>query len=87
MKKFLLIFLLYGTFLQAQNTTAVSPSNEFSYNEFLGYVKKYHPLVKNADLEITRAQANLMMARGGFDPKIEVDLTKSSSKIKSIILF
>ncbi len=50
MKKFLLIFLLYGTFLQAQNTTAVSPSNEFSYNEFLGYVKKYHPLVKNADL-------------------------------------
>ena len=48
MKQFLLIFLLYGTFLQAQNTTAVSPSNEFSYNEFLGYVKKYHPLVKNA---------------------------------------
>ncbi len=82
MKKFLLIFLLYGTFLQAQNTTAVSPSNEFSYNEFLGYVKKYHPLVKNADLEITRAQANLMMARGGFDPKIEVDFDKKQFKDK-----
>ena len=51
MKKFLLIFLLYGTFLQAQNTTAVSPSNEFSYNEFLGYVKKYHPLVKSRVLK------------------------------------
>ena len=82
MKKFLLIFLLYGTFLQAQYTTAVSPSNEFSYNEFLGYVKKYHPLVKNADLEITRAQANLMMARGGFDPKIEVDFDKKQFKDK-----
>ena len=82
MKQFLIVFLLYGTFLQAQNTTAVSPSNEFSYNEFLGYVKKYHPLVKNADLEITRAQANLMMARGGFDPKIEVDFDKKQFKDK-----
>ena len=41
---------------------------EFSYNEFLGYVKIYHPLVKNANLELNKAQANLMMARGGFDP-------------------
>lgn len=82
MKQFLLVFLLYGTFLQAQSTTAVNPNNEFSYNEFLGYVKKYHPLVKNADLEITRAQANLMMARGGFDPKIEVDFDKKQFKDK-----
>ena len=82
MKQFLIVFLLYGTFLQAQNTTAVSSNNEFSYNEFLGYVKKYHPLVKNADLEITRAQANLMMARGGFDPKIEVDFDKKQFKDK-----
>nr|WP_315174360.1 TolC family protein [uncultured Flavobacterium sp.] len=83
MKQFLLVFLLYGTFLQAQNSAIVTSSgNEFSYNEFLGYVKKYHPLVKNADLEITRAQANLMMARGGFDPKIEVDFDKKQFKDK-----
>jgi outer membrane protein TolC len=82
MKQFLLVFLLCSTFLQAQSTTAVNPNNEFSYNEFLGYVKKYHPLVKNADLEITRAQANLMMARGGFDPKIEVDFDKKQFKDK-----
>lgn len=47
--------------------------NELNYNEFLGYVKKFHPLVKSANLEINKAQANLMMARGGFDPKIEAD--------------
>jgi outer membrane protein TolC len=83
MKQFLLVFLLYGTFLQAQNSPIITSSgNEFSYNEFLGYVKKYHPLVKNADLEITRAQANLMMARGGFDPKIEVDFDKKQFKDK-----
>ncbi|RYG42109.1 MAG: TolC family protein [Chitinophagaceae bacterium] len=47
-----------------------------SYDEFLGYVKKYHPLVRQADLEISDAQAVLMAARGGFDPKIEVDYNK-----------
>ncbi|RZJ69827.1 MAG: transporter, partial [Flavobacterium sp.] len=46
---------------------------ELTYNEYLGYVKKYHPLVKQANLEVSRAQAALMAARGGFDPKIEVD--------------
>jgi outer membrane protein TolC len=46
----------------------------------LGYVKKYHPLVKSAGLEINQAQANLMMARGGFDPKIEVDFEQKKFK-------
>ncbi|MFZ4105902.1 TolC family protein [Flavobacterium sp.] len=54
--------------------------NELSYNEFLGYVKKYHPLVKSANLQINNAQANLMMARGAFDPKIEVDFDKKQFK-------
>ena len=55
-------------------------SNELTFNEYLGYVKKFHPLVKTANLEISRAQANLMMARGGFDPKIEVDFDKKQFK-------
>ncbi len=55
---------------------------ELTYNEFLGYVKKYHPLVKNAQLELNKAQANLMMARGGFDPKIEVDYSNKQFKGK-----
>lgn len=55
-------------------------SNELTYNEYLGYVKKFHPLVKTANLELSKAQANLMMARGGFDPKIEVDFDKKQFK-------
>ncbi|WNM19219.1 TolC family protein [Flavobacterium capsici] len=57
-----------------------NPSKEFTYNEFLGYVKKYHPLVKIANLNISEAQANLMMSRGGFDPKIEVDFDQKKFK-------
>lgn len=53
---------------------------ELSYSEFLGYVKKYHPLVKQANLEVSNAQAALMVARGGFDPKIEIDYNKKEFK-------
>jgi outer membrane protein TolC len=76
MKYVLLLFLLVGfsVFGQKNNTS------EFTYNEYLAYVKKYHPLVKNANLEISKSQANLLMARGGFDPKIEVDFNKKQFK-------
>ncbi|MFN7099566.1 MAG: TolC family protein [Flavobacterium sp.] len=76
MKQLLIAFLFFGFVASAQNI----PSKEFTYDEYLGYVKKYHPLVKNANLEISKAQANLMMARGGFDPKIEVDFSKKQFK-------
>ncbi len=55
-------------------------SKELTYNEFLGYVKKYHPLIKSANLELNQAQANLMMARGAFDPKIQVDFEQKKFK-------
>ncbi|NRS87396.1 outer membrane protein TolC [Flavobacterium sp. 7E] len=81
MKQILILFLFLGAvaFGQVSNT---NNSKEFTYNEFLGYVKKYHPLVKTANLEINKAQANLMMARGGFDPKIEVDFKEKQFKDK-----
>jgi outer membrane protein TolC len=71
-----LILLLFTTWVVAQENNL----QELSFNEYLGYVKKYHPLVKSAGLEISQAQANLMMARGGFDPKIEVDFEQKKFK-------
>lgn len=73
----LFIFIFWSLNLLSQNA-----SNEFSFNEFLGYVKKYHPLVKQADLKLNEAQANLMLARGAFDPKIEIDYNKKQFKDK-----
>ncbi|OUL64377.1 TolC family protein [Flavobacterium sp. AJR] len=78
MKSLLFAFLFIGFTVFGQEPIA----KEFSYNEFLGYVKKYHPLVKSANLEVSEAQANLMMARGGFDPKIEVDFSQKQFKDK-----
>ncbi|TRX22830.1 TolC family protein [Flavobacterium franklandianum] len=79
MKKLILLLIVFGTTVYSQtNAESSLPSNlkEISYNEYLGFVKKYHPLVKNANLEISKAQANLMMARGGFDPKLELNYNK-----------
>ena len=67
MKTFYLLFFFAVNFVSAQVTS------EMSFNEYLGMVKKFHPLVKIADLEISQAQANLLMARGAFDPKLEAD--------------
>lgn len=51
-----------------------------TFDEYLGYVKKYHPLVKQANMELSRAQALLLQARGAFDPKIEVDYDEKQFK-------
>lgn len=75
---YLVLFICNSLYLFGQN----SPT-EFSFNEFLGYVKKYHPLVKQADLKLNEAQANLMLARGAFDPKIEVDFSEKQFKDKN----
>lgn len=69
-----LFFILLTTWASAQT------SNVLTYNEYLGYVKKFHPMVKSANLQVSSAQANLMMARGGFDPKIEVDFDQKQFK-------
>ena len=78
MKSKLIYFILFicsNLSVFGQNTMT-----EFSFNEFLGYVKKYHPLVKQADLKLNEAQANLMLARGAFDPKIEVEYNEKQFK-------
>jgi outer membrane protein TolC len=74
----LLTLVLFGFSAYGQSSDA----KILTYAEFIGYVKKFHPLVKSANLQVSAAQANLMMARGGFDPKIEVDFDKKQFKDK-----
>lgn len=51
-------------------------------DEYLGYVKQFHPTVKQANLQVSQSQAAIMQARGGFDPKIEVDYLTKQFKSK-----
>ena len=62
--------------MQAQN----NDDNVLRFDEFLAYVKTHHPVVKQANLVINQSEAQLMKARGGFDPKFEVDYNRKKFK-------
>lgn len=70
----LCIGLVLGGLVSAQETMVLS------FNEYLGYVKKHHPIVKQSNLVVDIGQANLIRSRGGFDPKIEVDFDRKQFK-------
>ncbi|QWX83257.1 TolC family protein [Cellulophaga sp. HaHaR_3_176] len=70
MRNFIFLGLLCISFsLPAQQID----SSVLKFKEYLGYVKKYHPIAKQAELTLDEGQAYLLKSRGSFDPKIEVD--------------
>ncbi len=52
------------------STTAQDSTYALSPNDYLNIVLRYHPIAKQADLIRKQAQAELELARGGFDPTI-----------------
>jgi len=78
----ILVFCFTNTVLgQIQEENSVDNLSEIlTFEEFLGFVKKHHPLVKQANLVLSTGEANLLKARGGFDPKIEVDFDRKKFK-------
>lgn len=77
-KYFLILFLLITSISFTQDKV---PS-VMTLSEYLGYVKNYHPIVKQANLIINSSEAKLLKARGAFDPKIEIDFNKKEFKEK-----
>lgn len=71
---YLYIFLVFGVVL-GQNA-----ENILTFDEYIGYVKKYHPMVKQANITLNMSEAKLLEARGAFDPKIEVDYDRKKFK-------
>jgi outer membrane protein TolC len=69
MRKYLIVIgiCFYGFFYGQEETSVMR------FDEYLAYVKSYHPIVKQANLVIDESQAKLLKARGAFDPKIDLD--------------
>ncbi|WP_044397978.1 TolC family protein [Lacinutrix sp. Hel_I_90] len=74
---FLLLLSITVTFGQSES---LELKQELSLEEYLGYVKLHHPLMKQANLTLNVGEASLLKARGGFDPKIEVDYDRKKFK-------
>ncbi|MEP0212963.1 MAG: TolC family protein [Cellulophaga sp.] len=76
MRNYIILFCsLFCVFTHAQGNDSI-----LSLEEYLGYVKKYHPIVKQARLITTESEAKLMKSRGAFDPKLEVDFSNKEFK-------
>ena len=76
--KFFIVFVMIISYKTIQSQEIQLQT--LTYGEFLGYVKKFHPRIKQANLKISQGEAELMKARGAFDPKIEVDYDKKQFK-------
>lgn len=51
-----------------------------SFKEYMSLVKQNHPIAKQAQLIGETGEAKLLKARGGFDPKVEVDFDQKVFK-------
>lgn len=43
----------------------------FSADEFIQQVKQYHPVAKQAAIQVEKAKAELLSAKGNFDPTLQ----------------
>ncbi|CAA9504110.1 MAG: Multidrug efflux protein, outer membrane component [uncultured Segetibacter sp.] len=59
-------FLLLASLCKAQEKI-------FSEEEFTAVLKKYHPVARQAELDVKIAQAELLSTRGAFDPVLKMD--------------
>ncbi len=65
------IVLILFNILLLSVTYANDSTKILSYKSFLEIVKQYHPIAKQAGLQIDKANAGLLVARAGFDPTLQ----------------
>lgn len=54
-----------------KSTQAKDSTQTLSLKSFLQIVKQFHPVAKQAGIQVDKAKANLTIARGNFDPVLE----------------
>ena len=74
--KLIIAFLLITKMLFSQENSL----SVLSLEEYLGFVKSFHPIVRQVNLVVDESEAKLMKARGAFDPKLEVDYATKEFK-------
>ncbi len=72
-------FLLIIFFTTIAYSDAQDKSTQvFTVDEFIKQVKQYHPVSKQADIAVEKADAALLSAKGNFDPAIAFDASRKT---------
>jgi outer membrane protein TolC len=83
MKKTVFLLIVLHTTLWAQTDTA----KVFSYRDYYDLVLKNHPVLRQANSLSDQAKGELLMAKGGFDPKLDVNFDRKYFENKTYFNF
>lgn len=72
MTRLLILFLLLSFFGRAQELD----STRLKYSDFMQIVMEHHPIARQAKLQSERGSAQLNVARGAFDPKLDGSISQ-----------
>ena len=50
----------------------------YPLDTFIAQIKKHHPIAKQADIQVDKASAELLSAKGSFDPTIALDASRKT---------
>lgn len=74
--KFLITIVFSCFFLSVKSQDSVRLS--LSFEAYMSIVQQYHPIARQADIQIEKAKAALLSARGMFDPQLETHTSQKS---------
>jgi outer membrane protein TolC len=77
------IIILLLIFCSQKNYAQQIDNTILSVNDFIAKVKAHHPLAKVAAIQVDKANANLLTAKGGFDPSLQVEITNKTFDSKN----
>ena len=75
------------TLVTATIPHAIGAQNTFSEADFMAQVRANHPIAKQAQLLNQAATAEIMLARGGFDPKLYADYLQKNFDQKTYFAY
>lgn len=67
-KQFIVLVLMTCSLLGGAGSLMAQQPQVFTPEDFIQWIKQYHPVARQAGLQVEKAEAELLSARGGFDP-------------------
>jgi len=77
MNKLIVALLVLCGFDASSQTDSTAILN---YTDFIKVVKEQHPLAKQANIQVNKGDANLLYAKGAFDPEVYTDINQKYFK-------
>lgn len=70
--------VMLGCSLPTWSQSSLNQGPYFSYQNYFDWIVQNHPYSRQANLVIDKADAKMLKARGGFDPKLKSDVEQKS---------